>query len=942
MRIRPPSALPLLLAVAAAPVARGAIRCYFPNGQFNPDDVPCDPGAAVSMCCGSRDACLSSGLCLNEGTGPTRGISFARGTCTDRTWNSSICPQNCRINQDSGTNSSAYNFGAGGVQVWECVGQGYQHPGAFCCESAREKTRCCETQTAVFTLPGASIGNALPVQMFPATPGASPSEDGETTQTDADRGQTTDLGPTAISNNPTTATAAPGTSPSSSSNSGMNDAAKIALGVGIGVGVTLLIAAAVVVGYLRAKKAVGAQMAAQGGGYSGYSGEKAELPGSEAHGVSVRELPAEGSNRAEMAAGEQQRSPGGGYAYSSGTGQSLSPGPGSGPWGKKRRFVEADENLLRTGEFSDVTLKCGDRTWDVHKNILCSRSVWFRKALTGKFKEASTSVIEIHDFEPHLVDLVVNFLYTGACDPVSLRPSWALGTDFVSSCEMYAIADYFSITALGKMALNTLQDEFDTKLASIQLEYSATADWMPEFIEAVFCVWEDTSKWNFPQVRSAFLTFIHTARFFFLQNQDFNQFLDAGAPPGLVISIFRAMRAAGDFTPDTSWAQKCCSYCGQTPTHQDQRGDRKKKKTSYETDDNGSTVTTSKQYFAMLEVKPFNVTKLLRTGDLSDVTLRCGDYTLNLHKVILCSRSEWFKRALTGRFKEASTGVIEIHDVDYQAVDWVVSFIYRGTFDILGLSYSRGATTPFVACHDVYTVADYFALTPLMDLVLNTLQAEFDNIVIDIQTSGGNPNVDWMPDFLEAARLVWADVPVHGDDAVSSDTASSNPDPATNVDTSSSNTAETTDTDLITQQVENLTTEAPEEQPDTTPSQPGTCLPEPQEWILTPMRSVFLTFLHTARFFLLQNHTFNRFLDTNACPALALDFFRAMRASGDFKPFPRNYTCATCPTSYFYEEQPKICLPMVQADLTLLLYCEPCAEQRGVKTAAGWVPNRDP
>lgn len=61
-----------------------------------------------------------------------------------------------------------------------------------------------------------------------------------------------------------------------------------------------------------------------------------------------------------------------------------------------------------------MTVKCGDRTWNLHKNILCSRSVWFEKALTGSFEEAKTGVVEIHNFEPEPVDWLVRYIYSGS------------------------------------------------------------------------------------------------------------------------------------------------------------------------------------------------------------------------------------------------------------------------------------------------------------------------------------------------------------------------------------------------------------------------------------------------------------------------------------------------------------------------------------------------
>lgn len=64
-------------------------------------------------------------------------------------------------------NSSAYDFRANGVQVWECDAQGFGQPARYCCESAAEKTRCCATSSALFRLASASPGNALPIQTYP-------------------------------------------------------------------------------------------------------------------------------------------------------------------------------------------------------------------------------------------------------------------------------------------------------------------------------------------------------------------------------------------------------------------------------------------------------------------------------------------------------------------------------------------------------------------------------------------------------------------------------------------------------------------------------------------------------------------------------------------------------------------------------------------------------
>src|SRR5690242_18962405 len=137
------------------------MECYFPNGHPSPDK-PCDPNALFTQCCGAASRCLTNGLCLNlvngfEGS-ETVGTGYSRGSCTDRTWASSLCPQQCTLNQDTERNSSAYDFRTAGVQVWQCTGQGYAKEAEYCCESRGEQQECCQKQSVVFPLQGASRG----------------------------------------------------------------------------------------------------------------------------------------------------------------------------------------------------------------------------------------------------------------------------------------------------------------------------------------------------------------------------------------------------------------------------------------------------------------------------------------------------------------------------------------------------------------------------------------------------------------------------------------------------------------------------------------------------------------------------------------------------------------------------------------------------------------
>ncbi|KAF4222367.1 hypothetical protein CNMCM5878_005649 [Aspergillus fumigatiaffinis] len=72
--------------------AVSAQTCYFPNGQQAINDTACTANS-VSICCQRGATCLGNGLCFDPFGSAVGG--YIRGSCTDRSWQSSNCPQYC-------------------------------------------------------------------------------------------------------------------------------------------------------------------------------------------------------------------------------------------------------------------------------------------------------------------------------------------------------------------------------------------------------------------------------------------------------------------------------------------------------------------------------------------------------------------------------------------------------------------------------------------------------------------------------------------------------------------------------------------------------------------------------------------------------------------------------------------------------------------------------
>lgn len=49
-------------------------------------------------------------------------------------------------------------------------------------------------------------------------------------------------------------------------------------------------------------------------------------------------------------------------------------------------FSAADKELLESGKYADAKIVANGQTYNVHKIVLCTRSMWFRKAFEGAFR----------------------------------------------------------------------------------------------------------------------------------------------------------------------------------------------------------------------------------------------------------------------------------------------------------------------------------------------------------------------------------------------------------------------------------------------------------------------------------------------------------------------------------------------------------------------------
>ncbi|RYP04818.1 hypothetical protein DL765_010047 [Monosporascus sp. GIB2] len=143
-----------------------------------------------------------------------------------------------------------------------------------------------------------------------------------------------------------------------------------------------------------------------------------------------------------------------------------------------------DLGLLRSGELSDATIICKDRTFAVHRSILCSRSEWFRAALNGPFV-------------------------------LSLKDAPRFNSIFVAYCQAYELGDYFRLPLLTAGVAKALSEQPGP--SSSDLQYTTdplftgqlTAEYTYAFFDGVARAYTNNSP-AFRPLQRAFVE--HTLR----------------------------------------------------------------------------------------------------------------------------------------------------------------------------------------------------------------------------------------------------------------------------------------------------------------------------------------------------------------------------------------------------------------------------------------------
>ncbi|KAL1863986.1 hypothetical protein Daus18300_007951 [Diaporthe australafricana] len=151
--------------------------------------------------------------------------------------------------------------------------------------------------------------------------------------------------------------------------------------------------------------------------------------------------------------------------------------------------------------------------------------------------------------------------------------------------------------------------------------------------------------------------------------------------------------------------------------------------------------------------------KLFDSGEFADCKVICKDREFNTHRLILSTRSQYFRRALGGPWKESQTGEVKLDDHEPEKIEWLLRYIYHQDLKWHRASAEHGGEADFLPMLvELTTIGDYFLVQGLVDAAQDAIIDTCSSFSVRFWTFG-KP---------EERVVVWEDDPDSCEDIPSS------------------------------------------------------------------------------------------------------------------------------------------------------------------------------
>jgi len=118
--------------------------------------------------------------------------------------------------------------------------------------------------------------------------------------------------------------------------------------------------------------------------------------------------------------------------------------------------------LWRQGILCDVKLRVDTEVFPAHRLVLAAESKFLATLFTGQFKDSLSPTVDIHEMEPRIFALALDYMYSGRC----------LVPDVSTLQQLLSVASVLQIDALFAAAATALDQSLTMDNCASMLAYS--------------------------------------------------------------------------------------------------------------------------------------------------------------------------------------------------------------------------------------------------------------------------------------------------------------------------------------------------------------------------------------------------------------------------------------------------------------------------------------